>query len=421
MNDAHSEFERRTQGSIRGDAKKFALERAADFITTFGLPPEFQGIAEPEPRFREQIYNWYKNTIGRTRRKLEGRPRSSKKVTEKAAQNNITWSTNLATPTIIPYSQGSTPANTLKPSLSTPTPQYGGYQPNMPVASTSGPSGNLSVNISLTSIRDAFLSPAVDAPSLSSMIQTYAMSKASRIPLTTVIDALFQAISIAQSSQATSKPYPAGDSSYQLLRRFIEVSSYFPQSVTHAHSSGALAGPRALQMTIRKTSVWMPIGFNPDTPSPQLSMVDEMERIAFDRQRRKDYIQWARIHAAAIELGMLGVNGDSNNQLVSGRSFSEVMAKDSVWQEDEVEWCAGIFIVRAIIRTGLRGGPAQRQEYEEILSTYEGRWKEIKDEARQALVTVRHISISSLPFDLTNLKEALLAAKEDLANLDKLI
>jgi len=133
-------------------------------------------------------------------------------------------------------------------------------------------------------------------------------------------------------------------------------------------------------------------------------MVDEMERIAFDRQRRKDYIQWARVHAAAIELGMLGVNGDSNNQLVSGRSFSEVMARDSVWQDDEVEWCAGIFILRAIIRTGLRGVLAQRQEYEDVLRAYEGRWKEIKDEARQALVT-----------------EALLAAKEELLRLDKLV
>jgi hypothetical protein len=220
------------------------------------------------------------------------------------------------------------------------------------------------------------------------MIQTYAMSKASPTPLTPVIDALFQAITIAQSSQTTTKPYPTADPSYQLLLRWIEVSSYFPPTMIHAHASGTLAGPRALQMTIRRTSVWMPIGFNPDTPSHQLSMVDEMERIAFDRQRRKDYIQWARVHAAAVELGMLGVNGDSNNQLVSGRSFSEVMARDSVWQDDEVEWCAGIFILRAIIRTGLRGGPAQRQEYEDVLNAYEGRWKEIKDEARQALVTV---------------------------------
>ena len=86
---------------------------------------------------------------------------------------------------------------------------------------------------------------------------------------------------------------------------------------------------------------------------------------------------------------MLGVNGDSNGQFVSGRSFSEVMARDSVWQDDEVEWCAGICVLRAIIRTGLRGGPGQRREYEELLQTYESRWKEIKDEARQALVTVR--------------------------------
>lgn len=47
------EFERRSQGSIRGDAKKFALERAADFIARFGLPEDFQGVEESESRFRE--------------------------------------------------------------------------------------------------------------------------------------------------------------------------------------------------------------------------------------------------------------------------------------------------------------------------------------------------------------------------------
>jgi len=56
--------------------------------------------------------------------------------------------------------------------------------------------------------------------------------------------------------------------------------------------------------------------------------------------------------------------------------------------------------LRAIIRTGLRGEPGQRQEYEELLRTYEGRWKEIKDETRQALVT-----------------EILLGAKDDLARV----
>ena len=100
------EFERRSQASIRGDAKKFALERAQDFIVRFGLPDEFVGVEEPDSRFKEvrspgptlielllivhqQIYNWFKNTVGRTRRKLEGRPRSAKKAAEKGALTRL--------------------------------------------------------------------------------------------------------------------------------------------------------------------------------------------------------------------------------------------------------------------------------------------------------------------------------------------
>lgn len=45
------EFERRSQGTVRGDAKKFALERAGDFITRFGQT-DFHG-EESEARFRE--------------------------------------------------------------------------------------------------------------------------------------------------------------------------------------------------------------------------------------------------------------------------------------------------------------------------------------------------------------------------------
>jgi hypothetical protein len=129
------EFERRSQGSIRGDAKKFALERAQDFIVRFGLSDEFHGVEEPESRFKEQIYNWFKNTVGRTRRKLEGRPRSAKKAAEKAAAalaNEMAWTSNVATPSVVPYShaEGSTsspvnPAQTLLSPI-----QYGGLQPS---------------------------------------------------------------------------------------------------------------------------------------------------------------------------------------------------------------------------------------------------------------------------------------------------
>jgi hypothetical protein len=55
VNSSLPEFERRSQGSIRGDAKKFALERAQDFIVRFGLPEEFVGVEEPESRFKEVL------------------------------------------------------------------------------------------------------------------------------------------------------------------------------------------------------------------------------------------------------------------------------------------------------------------------------------------------------------------------------
>lgn len=48
-----SGFETRTRGHVRGDAKKFALDRASEFLVRFGLPPDLQGVDEAEPRFRE--------------------------------------------------------------------------------------------------------------------------------------------------------------------------------------------------------------------------------------------------------------------------------------------------------------------------------------------------------------------------------
>ena len=118
-----------------------------------------------------------------------------------------------------------------------------------------------------------------------------------------------------------------------------------------------------------------------------------MQRIATERQRKKDHIQWARIHAAALELGLMNVGrvGDTDNSgytYAMGRAFSEMMARDAVWENDEVEWVAGVCVLRAVIRTAMRGDRRQRDEYDQLLTTYEGRWKEIKDEARQALVAV---------------------------------
>ncbi|KAF7980566.1 hypothetical protein HWV62_37731 [Athelia sp. TMB] len=408
------EFERKTQGSVRGDAKKFALERAGEFINNFGLPEELEGVTEPEPRFKEQIYNWYKNTVGRTRRRQEGRPRTSKKSDEPSpASTQFTWPTNLATPTTVPYTETNAPINMAKPAepiqpIPAPSPQFVvSYQPSMQsVASTSRSPPGMGHSIDTSAMRDGFLNHALDVPSLSNMMQAFAMSKPTPTPLSPVVDALFEAISIAQSSrpQHTGGDHTSNDPSYQLLRRFAEACAYFPPSIIHANIAGSMAGPRAMQMAIRKASVWQPLGsLMATSAASQGSMSHEMERMNFDRQRRKDYIQWARVHAAAIELGMLGISVDPNpSQMFSGRSFSEGMARDSVWQEDEVEWCAGIFVLRAIIRMGIRSGSGSRGEYEELLRIYESRWKEIKDETRQALFA-----------------EVLLGAKDDLAHLDE--
>ncbi|KAF8889603.1 hypothetical protein BD779DRAFT_1520044 [Infundibulicybe gibba] len=362
-------------------------------------------MEESESRFREQIYNWFKNTIGRTRRKLEGRPRSSKKASEKAVSSapntDLTWSANVSPPPIIPYPSVEVDSpvaiTTTQTAIITPT-QYGSsLQPDNNISSsippTASPHHAISISFDKPTLREGFLH-GVDPPTLASMIQNFTISNPSPTPLAGVVDALFEAVSADSNNSFSRDPHV-------YLRRFYDASTYFSPSIVHAGVSGPLAGPRALQMQIRKYSTW-----NPNTSSSPArrhstqsssvttSITDEMQRIASDRQRRRDHIQWARIHAAALELGMLGMGNirDADNNgyaYATGRMLSEMMARDAVWETDEVEWVAGICILRALIRTAIRGDRRQRDDYDELLRTYEGRWKEIKDETRQALVTVK--------------------------------
>ncbi|KAF9530230.1 hypothetical protein CPB83DRAFT_851213 [Crepidotus variabilis] len=611
------EFEARSQGSIRGDAKKFALEKAQDFIQRFGLPDEFIGVEEPDSRFKEQIYNWFKNTVGRTRRKLEGRPRSAKKAAERAAlaaaatrsptHDLSQWNSAAAahaahaasssgmgsssvvsyhtqdvnnSPTINhpsisvtttngPQQQGPTPAqsggqlispiqytsiqqttsSSIGTALNTPVTSHAQPPPPPPPPQqqhTPGPPqhstlGSLALAvITEGNLRDAF-SQGLDAPSIANMIQTFVASNPGPIPLVPVVEALFEAISGESGGQGPSSSNVSGSREpFSYVKLYCDASSYFPPAIMHAGVSGPMAGPRALQMQIRKNSVWIPsshffmsnvgvaspmhhhshLGHPHSHMSPHshhaltgpasrgapghssmtstLSLSDEMHRIALDRQRRKDHIQWARIHAAALELDMLvtgrveidptngmgnqqhhghthnphghthnghathsvshnhphalahqhhnhdmnamsgissmsslspmagggsggvgsingispsnasstitsvtSMSGTSGYSYAMGRAFSEMTARDAVWEADEVEWVAGICVLRAVIRTAMLGDRKQRDDYDELLRAYEGRWKEIKDEARQALVA-----------------EVLLSAKDELSRLD---
>ena len=259
----------------------------------------------------------------------------------------------------------------------------------------------LSPKVSQVTLRGAFLQ-GLDSSTLASMILNFVLSEpASPTPLTGVVDALFEAISSDPNSTHNPHDY---------LRRYLGASTYFTPSVVHAGVSGPMAGPRALQMQIRKFSIWAPYPAsrsNVTLGSSAMSITEEMNRIADDRQRKKDHIQWANIHAAALELGLLGMGhtGESVNSgyaYAMGRAYSEMVARDAVWESDEVEWVAGICVLRAIIRTAMRGDRSQRDQYDQLLKTYEERWKEIRDEARQAFVTVsvRSISICSPDFIL---------------------
>jgi len=183
---------------------------------------------------------------------------------------------------------------------------------------------------------------------------------------------------------------------------------FLPASIVHAGVSGPLAGPRALQMQIRKNSVWFPSQSACNVASSSTFSISDAQRLAHDRQRKKEYVQWAIIHASALELGMLNMahsgstdNTNSGYSYAMSRAFSEMMARDAVYEDEEVEWVAGVHVLRAVIRTAMRGDQRRRDEYGELLATYESRLNDIRDENRQSMVV-----------------EALLGAKEDLAQLD---
>ena len=310
------------------------------------------------------------------------------------------------------------------------------------------PSPTTIINVTPSALRDAFVTHAIDTRTLSSLIQSFVLAHPSATPLTPVIHALFDAATSllasststsasASNSASTSGTHARTDVLFALLRRFLDACAFFPNSLVHADVSGPLAGPRALQTALRKSSVWAPINSNSTgVGGPTGSLSDEMERIKVDRQRRKDHVHWAQVHAAAIELGIVGgVGGAGPGPGVVGSAatavsvgvtvsangntayhhrpaqdlayassasvtvtvtdtFSEMMARDAVWEADEVEWVAGIIVLRAIIRTG---GMGRKAEWEQLLGAYERRWKEIKDEARQALVTVRFTFFAPAP------------------------
>ncbi|KAF7315809.1 hypothetical protein MIND_00097000 [Mycena indigotica] len=397
-----AEYERRSHGPVRGDAKKFALERAAEFIVRFGLPENVDVSHDTDARYKEQLYCWYKNTSGRNRRKADGKPKSSgrKDTTEQAQWEQFSEPSSSSSPTIT--FTDTTPANS-----SNARAHYN--NPSSTLANALQPSPSPPPPVTINSLREAFLAN-VDSSLLAAQIQSFVITNPSQLPLAPVLSALFQAITVDHGTLPNV-----------YLNRFLSATKYFSAAISHAGAIGPMAGVRALHMQIRKAAKWSPTSAAVPS-STSTSMSAELQRITLDRARRKEYILWARIHAGALDIGAFTFGYELQQQQQSSlsshiqvppdvfnesRVFSEIFAADTVWEEDEVEWVAGALVLQALIRSYLNHlrtlhvqhmRTDKRRKYEELLARYEERWKEMKDETRQAIVT-----------------EALLAAKADLA------
>ncbi|EPQ52207.1 hypothetical protein GLOTRDRAFT_65003 [Gloeophyllum trabeum ATCC 11539] len=136
-------------------------------------------------------------------------------------------------------------------------------------------------------------------------------------------------------------------------------------------------------MKLRKAAVWMPTVSVVATAAPNGvkkeasgTMADELARINTDRKRRGAFMMDAFAHAAAVELGML---------TREGRWYAESVAREAMWEGDESEWLAGAIVLRGFIRCRPLENP-KRAEYERWLRAYEARWREFRDEHRQAMM-----------------------------------
>ncbi|KAF7305943.1 hypothetical protein HMN09_00748700 [Mycena chlorophos] len=390
---------------LRSHLPEYERRSHGPFIARFGLPENVDLGQDVDARYKEQLYCWYKNTSGRNRRKADGKPKPSSSSTSPPSVRKTTTTTTTTTEREweqFPETSPS-PTITLTDTTSPPT-----IHPRIPVTYNPGPSSTLAnalqpspsppppppPPVTLTSLRDAFLSPTLDASLLASQIHAFIITNPpSPLPLTPILGALFQAIS--------SEWDKSGSPPNAYLTRFLAASKYFSVGIVHAGTAGPMAGSRALHMHIRKTARWTPSPAN----TPSTSMSAELQRMTLDRARRKEHILWARIHASALEVGAFTFgwelqqqqHGVPSEMWAESRVFSELFVSDVVWEDDEVEWVAGALVLHSLIRTyymNVHGMPMQqhprtekRRKYEELVARYEERWKEMKDETRQAIVT----------------------------------
>lgn len=185
-----------------------------------------------------------------------------------------------------------------------------------------------------------------------------------------VISAVFAAAILV----TTSSPPDLVDPLQHILHRYSSAINLWPRTMAFKAYTGPLSGRHLLHHAIRKNAMWIPLAPFPHHPH---DMQEELTRLTVDRQRKRDHVLWARIHAASLELG-----------LVENSWLAETLANDAMWEDDEVEWVSGCVLLKGLVRAGKVPTDAGTGNWAELMHRYQSKWKEVRDEGRQTLMAV---------------------------------
>lgn len=191
-----------------------------------------------------------------------------------------------------------------------------------------------------------------------------------------IINAMFASAVLITTTPTMVSMDLGGDPIHHILRRYSAGINLWPRTMVYKVYSGPILGRHLLHYAIRKHSVWIPLTPFHHHHHPH-DIQEEITRLNLDRQRRRDHVLWARIHAAALELGLM-----ENSWL------AETLANDSMWEEDEVEWISGCVLLKGLVRSGKVPTDASSLSWGELMHRYQSKWKEVRDEGRQALMAV---------------------------------
>ncbi len=278
------------------------------------------------------------------------------------------------------------------------------------------PPPHMSGTPAIPALVSAFMTPHVTAGQLAHIINSTIMPNQQNYPsLGPTIQSLLYAANALYSNP--ENPGAGIDSITEMLKRYKAMLPSLALNVNHFGCSGPMAGLKAIRVALRKNSSWISYASNtlPAQSSasrrPEIPIHDQMHRTSVDRVRKKEYVIWSIIHSAAYDVGLLGPSksplelGLPPDQLEDddgSNRLAESIARDCVWDNEEVEWVAGSLLLRAVAKKLATEGssPHVRRQWEETTIAYETRWKEVRDEGRQTLMEVCPFSILARNFEL---------------------